>query len=227
MQNFQEKSIFGNTVFINDLNKLLTLMIVQDRQELLHNNIWLNKTIRLLMAFCEWNDDKCKMVAGYLSSTILVLISVVQQHVLQKLHRIQLEDDPEKLQEAEKRERYISKISKLLINNIEIGCRYVTTLPLIAESYCEFLETHPTLIAQDSSILELLTKLLQHQHCKMFSTVANCLRNILNSDGVTPEMENIIIKFFLQSIGKRFVQSMITFKSCEKVAIEVIAMVQR
>ncbi|XP_053691828.1 uncharacterized protein LOC128740315 [Sabethes cyaneus] len=225
--NFQEKNSFGNTVFLNDLNKFLKLMIVEDRQELLQNNIWLNKTIRLLMAFCESNDDKCKMVAGYLSSTILVLVAVVQQHVLQDLERIQLEEDSEKLQEAEKRERYISKIGKLLINNVDAGCRYVTTLPLIAESYCEFLETHPMLIEQDSSLLEVLAKLLQHQHCKMYSTIANCLKNLLNPETLTSEMEKIIVKFFLESIGKRFVQYMMTFKSCERVAMEVIAAMQR
>lgn len=214
-------------MFLNDLNNLLKLMIVEGRQELLQNNIWLNKTIRLLMAFCESNDDKCKMVAGYLSSTILVLVAVVQQHVLQELHRIQLEEDSDKLQEAEKRERYISKIGKLLVNNVDAGCKYVVTLPLIAESYCEFLETHPMLIEQDSSLLEVLTKLLQHQHCKMFSTIATCLRNLLDPDTLTSDMEKIIVKFFLQSVGKRFVQSMMTFKSCERVAMEVIAAMQR
>ncbi|XP_055539386.1 uncharacterized protein LOC129726558 [Wyeomyia smithii] len=223
---FEDKAIFENAVFLNGLNMLFKLMIVQDRKELLENNIWLNKTVRLLMAFCESNDDKCKMVAGYLSSTILVLVSVVQEYVLQDNKNIQLEEDSEKLHEAVKRERYISKLIKLLVNNVEAGCRYNKTLPLIAESYCEFLETH-LVFTQDGSMLEMLTKFLQHQHCKMFSIVANCLKNLLNSDEPNSEVEKIIVKFFLQSLGKRFVQSMISFKSCQRVAMEVIAAVQR
>lgn len=224
---FQEKHIFENTILLNKLNDLFKLMIVEDRQELLQNNIWLNKTIRLLMAFCESNDDNCKMVAGYLSSTILIFISIVQQHVLQEFLRIQKEEDFEKLQEAEKRERYINKIRKLLVNNIETCCRYATILPLIAESYCELLETHPMLFVQDNSMLEVLNTLLQHQHCKMFFTIANCFKNLLNPDTHTSEVQNMIVKFFLQPSGKRFVQSMMSFKSCEKVAMEVIAAVQR
>ncbi|XP_058449667.1 uncharacterized protein LOC131429514 [Malaya genurostris] len=225
--NYRDLEIFSKPNVLKHLFQLLELMIAHDRQELLENNIWLNKTIRLLIAFCESNDDECKMAAGYLSTIVLVHLSVVHEHARQELEKTKNEDDCEQLQDAEKRQQYVFKVSQLLEKNIVSCCGYSLTLPYIAEWLCKLLEVYPALYVLEGSLLEVVLSLLQHRHCKMFSTIANCFKNLLNEDAQTPEIIELVANFFVQSAGKRFVQSMITFKSSEKMALEIIVSVQR
>ncbi|XP_058818012.1 uncharacterized protein LOC131681298 [Topomyia yanbarensis] len=224
---YRELNIFSQPTMLKRIFQLFEMMIAHDRQELLQNNIWLNKTIRLLVAFCEVNDDECKMVAGYLSTIILVNLSVVHDYVLQELGKVQHEGEREQILEAEKRERYVSKVSKLLGKNIEGSCGYAITLPMISEWFCKLLETYPAIHVLSGNLLEVLATLLQHRHCKMFSTVANCFKKLLNPDIQTPEVVDAVADFFVQTAGKRFVQYMLDFKSSEKLALEVIVYVQR
>ncbi|XP_055641007.1 uncharacterized protein LOC129778252 [Toxorhynchites rutilus septentrionalis] len=224
----ETKNFFAPT-YLKKLFQFLQLMIAQERQELLQNNIWLNRLSRLLVGLSEVANDECRIVSGYLSTAILVNLSVVREHLEKNLDRVQLEEagDLQEIEIALKRDCYVRKMSKLLVRNIEAGCSYAATLPTIADLLCHMLEDHPAIYVSEQNVLNLLTILLQHKNSKVFHAVANCLKCLLNQETQSLEVVETVAKFFIDTLGKRFIQAMLTYKSSERIAMEVIVSVQR
>ncbi|XP_065090089.1 uncharacterized protein LOC135711232 [Ochlerotatus camptorhynchus] len=223
---YQDCGIFGHSAVLKRLSKLLELLIAHDYDELLLNNIWLNYFIRLLVTFCESNEDKCKMVAGYLSMLVLVNLTSVREQLHKRLEAEQL-DESESPSEPEKHLRYVHKVSKMMFRNVEGACGYAITLPVITDLFCRMLQAHPMVYVVEHCMLDLLGTFLQHRHGKMFQMVAACFRNLLNPDIQEEVVVDRVAKFFIESAGKRFTQSMFNYKSSEKVVMEVVVSIQR
>lgn len=205
---------------------MLELLVALDYGELLLNNIWLNYFVRLLEAFCESNEDECKMVAGYLSMLVLVNLASVREQLHKRPEAEQL-DESESHSEPEKHRRYVHKVSKIMLRNVEGACGFALTLPVITELFCRMLQAYPMVYVVEHCMLDLLTAFLQHRHGKMFQMVAACLRNLLNADIQEAVVVDTVAKFFNESAGKVFTMSMFNFKSSEKVAMEVVVSIQR
>lgn len=206
---------------------MLELLIAHDYEELLLNNLWLNYFVRLLVAFCESNEDECKMVAGYLSMLVLANLASVREQLHRRLEAEQPDESEAPPSEAENQRRYVHKVSKMMVRNVEGTCGYAITLPLITEYACRMLQAHPKMYIVEHCMLDLLTAFLQHRHGKMFQMVAACFRNLLNDEIQEEAVVDRVAKFFVESAAKRFTQSMFNFKSVEKVAMEVVVSIQR
>lgn len=76
-------------------------------------------------------------------------------------------------------------------------------------------------------MLNVLATFLQHRHGKMFQIVAACFRNLLNDDTQEKVVVDKVAKFFIESAGNRFIQSMLSYASSQKVALEVVVSIQR
>ncbi|KXJ80370.1 hypothetical protein RP20_CCG025310 [Aedes albopictus] len=226
---YQETGVFGKTANHKRIFQLLEMMIAREYRELLLDNIWLNYFVRVLIAFCESNEDECKMVGGYLSTLVLVnMVYVRNQLGNHRQGRISPDDDDETSPgDTEQQLRYVHKVCNMMLRNVEGSSSYKITLPIISELICRTLEAYPKECIIENCMLDVLTAFLQHRNCKMFQTVAICLRNLLNTDIHKEEVSNRVAKYFLGVPEKRFTQSMFTYKSCEKVCMEVIVSIQR
>lgn len=222
---YHETGVFSKMTTHKRIFQLLELMIARNHRELLLDNIWLNYLVRMLIAFCESNEDECKMVGGYLSTLVLVNMTYVRSQLDNR--RPSEDDDSSSVGDSEQHQRYVQKVSRMMLRNVEGSCGYNITLPLISELVCRMLETYPKECIVENCMLDVLTTFLQHRHCKMFQTVAVCLRNLLNTDVQEIEVADRVAKYFLGSPEKRFTQSMFTYKSSEKVCMEVIVSIQR
>lgn len=224
--NYHDPGIFGQPTVMKRLSKLLELLIVHDYEELLLNNIWLNSFVRILVAFCESNNDVCKMVAGYLSMLVLRNLDYVRKQLYKRQEAEQL-DESETLSELEMQRKYVYKVTKVMLQNIEHSCGYTPTLPVITELFCQMLEAQPMVYIIDNCMLNLLSTFLQHRHCKMFQTVAACFRNLLSADIQEEVVVSKVANFFMESAGERFLQSMFKYTSSQKIAMEVVMSIQR
>lgn len=228
---YNETGLFSKPAVLKRIFQLLELMIARAFRELLLDNIWLNYFVRILIAFCESNEDECKMVGGYLSTLVLVNMAYVRDKLLHNHQdRSPPDDDDEESSstaDSQQHRRYVHKVSRMMLRNVEASCGYTITLPIISELVCRMLETYPKLCVVEECMLDVLTSFLHHRHAKMFHTVAICLRNLLNTDIQEQKVAEKVVEYFMGEPEKRFTQSMFSYKSSEKVCMEVIVSIQR
>ncbi|XP_062546736.1 uncharacterized protein LOC134212686 [Armigeres subalbatus] len=224
---YYDSNVFNKPAVLKRISHLFELMISRDYKELLLDNMWLNWLVRLLIAFCESEEDECKMVGGYLSALVLANLAYVRDQLDNHHDTSQLDDDDSEPTGSPQHRQYLLKIFRIMVRNVEGNCAYTMTLPIICELTCQMLETYPREYVVENSVLHVLTTFLRHRHTKMFQTVAFCLRNLLNIDNQEAEVAEKVANFFIESLEKRFTHSMFTYKSCEKVCMEVVVFVQR
>lgn len=224
--NFQEVYALAQPAVLERLFKLLEQMIVADSEQLLRNNFWLNQMIRLMVAFCEADEDECNMVGGCLSTFLLVHISAVRQEVTKKLEKASCKNDDDREEQLERQERNLSKSSKLLVRNIETVHRFTNTLPTITDLYCRMLIVYPGFYVENGVGMKVLLKLLQCRHSRTFALILNCFKNLLNRELQSKKVVDAVTRFFLESAQEFFVLGMLNFKTHEKAALEVVLLIQ-
>ncbi|XP_055612454.1 uncharacterized protein LOC129759065 [Uranotaenia lowii] len=223
---YEEVSIIADSTVQSALHKFLELLIVQDRRQLLQDNIWMVRMIKLMVGFCESNDDVCKMIAGYLSALILAHVAVVREH-FEKSAKHEPERSSEQDQESHQRKKFLRRTEKLLLRNSVEGFSYSMTLPLIADIICKLFEAYPNVYVLDWSFLKVFEILLQHRHLKTFSRVAVCLLELLDDEKQSEVVIETVAAFFVECLGGKCVRAMVNYKSHERHVMAIVSILQK
>ncbi|XP_058126249.1 uncharacterized protein LOC131293287 [Anopheles ziemanni] len=174
---FDCKKFIRDGIFISNFQDFLQNLIVRPWQEILAGNEWLNKTVRLLVAFCSSDRDECIMAGAYFASIMLLNLCKVQHDIKQTLERPSLFRNAEEQVQLKKICKTGDNICLVLLESVKPGFAFVEILIPLTDHICKMLTSYPSLLIKEYKQLELLDEILSLKSQKTTHTVLKYLKS--------------------------------------------------
>ncbi|KFB49115.1 hypothetical protein ZHAS_00017268 [Anopheles sinensis] len=214
------KKFVRDEIFISNLHDFLQNLIVRPWQEILAGNEWLNKTVRLLAAFCTSDRDECIMVGAYLASIMLRNLCKLQNNSKLILQRPSLFRNAEEQVQLKKICRTGDQICLVLLESMRPGFAFVEILVPLTDHVCEMLASYSILLIKEYKQLELLDEILSLKSKKTTLTVLKYLKSHF-IDTITSPITRDVARYIL-SRESVLICTMGSLKSVESVVLQLL-----
>ncbi|XP_050076946.1 uncharacterized protein LOC126564074 [Anopheles maculipalpis] len=216
---FEERDFLENCVFIANFNQFWQHVIVHQWKDLMHENDWFNKSLMLVMVFCNSENDVCTMVGCFIGTNLLPQLCAARLNLLNDMERVCCWRDSQRKSTLKKKQQYLDQICQILLPDLRHGLKYSKLSSFVMEKICETILAYPDLMITEYDQLDLIGAGLVWKNRKGTQTVLKCLK-ILMSDTFSANIREAVGLYVLKT-ESQLTRIMDSFKMTESAILHL------
>uniref|UniRef100_A0A182YN55 SCD domain-containing protein n=1 Tax=Anopheles stephensi TaxID=30069 RepID=A0A182YN55_ANOST len=177
---FEERDFLENGVFVANFNQFWQHAIVHQWKDLLHENDWFNKSLMLVMVFCNSECDVCAMVGCFVGTNIVPQLCAARLNLSNDMERVNCWRDNQRKSSLKKKQHYLDQICQVLLPDLKHGLKYAKLSAFAMEKICATITAYPDLMIIEYGQLELIGAGLAWKNRKPVQVALKCLKTLMS-----------------------------------------------